>query len=380
MQKVGIVGAGITGRLIAFECARRGMTVTIFDEHARDAMDSCAHAAAAMLAPICEYAHADELVYRLGVDSLSRWVDLIHLLDQHIFFQTEGTLIVSHHQDVAELTHLSERLSRKLAKIAAPAGTVELLHRQAIVELEPALGERFSTGLLVRNEGQVDNRQVMSALGQRLVEHAVEWFDSEKVESVEPHTVRTQRGVRKFDYVVDCRGVGASPEVDGIRGVRGELVVIETNGVRLRRPVRLLHARWPIYVVPRPQHKFIIGASSIESDDMSRISVQSLLELLASSVSLNPAFLSASLVETRVHCRPAYEDNIPRIDRAEGLLRVNGLYRHGFLCGPSIAHVAASLIEGSDAEIDLSDCPEKLVRMLAVGGAMAEARQIMPSL
>ena len=51
--------------------------------------------------------------------------------------------------------------------------------------------------------------------------------------------------------VIDCRGLSARDEQPGLRGVKGEMILIETAEVQLARPVRLIHPRWPLYVIPR---------------------------------------------------------------------------------------------------------------------------------
>jgi glycine oxidase len=38
--------------------------------------------------------------------------------------------------------------------------------------------------------------------------------------------------------------------------------------------------------------------------------------------------------------RPAFADHRPRIDREPGLLRINGLFRHGWLLAPALAEKA----------------------------------------
>ena len=74
-----------------------------------------------------------------------------------------------------------------------------------------------------------------------------------------------------------------------------------------------------------------MGATQIESQDRSPISVRSMLELLSAACSVHPGFAEARLVKTSTHARPAFPDHLPRIQVEPGLIRVNGLYRHGYL-------------------------------------------------
>lgn len=149
----------------------------------------------------------------------------------------------------------------------------------------------------------------------------------------------------KFDVVCDCRGLGARDLFPDLRGVRGELIYLHAPEVEIIRPIRLIHPRYRLYIVPRPNNVYIIGASEIESEEMSPISVRTTLELLSAAYSVHPGFAEARITGSSVNCRPAFSDNLPRISYREGLLSINGLYRHGFLLAPILAEGATSIIE-----------------------------------
>ena len=112
--------------------------------------------------------------------------------------------------------------------------------------------------------------------------------------------------------VIDCRGLAARDTQPELRGVKGELILIETDEVELSRPVRLIHPRWPLYVIPREDNQFMLGATSIEAEDTG-VSVRSALELLGAAYAVHPAFAEARIVEFGSGLRPAFPDNLPRI-------------------------------------------------------------------
>jgi glycine oxidase len=143
--------------------------------------------------------------------------------------------------------------------------------------------------------------------------------------------------------VIDCRGLAARGDLPELRGVKGEIAIVETNEVKLARPVRLLHPRWPLYVVPRPEGRFLIGATSIETEDW-RVSVRSALELLTAAYALHPAFAEARIVELGAGLRPAFPDNLPRIQVSGEKIAVNGLYRHGFLLAPALGELTFNYV------------------------------------
>ena len=122
-----------------------------------------------------------------------------------------------------------------------------------------------------------------------------------------------------------------------MRGVRGEILQLETPEVSLARPVRVMHPRYRIYVVPRAAGQFVVGA-----EDASPISVRSLMELLSATAVVDPAFLEARLLRADVQLRPATPDNQPHLSSVDGATTINGLYRHGFLVGPALVEDALS--------------------------------------
>ncbi len=94
---------------------------------------------------------------------------------------------------------------------------------------------------------------------------------------------------RAFSRIVDCTGRAAIAPGSQLRGVRGEMLYLKTTEVALSRPVRLLHPRIPLYVVPRSDGRFMVGATMIESEHGGPISARSLMELLNAAYTLHPA-------------------------------------------------------------------------------------------
>jgi glycine oxidase len=144
-----------------------------------------------------------------------------------------------------------------------------------------------------------------------------------------------------------------------LRGVRGERVLIQTSDVSLSRPVRLLHPRQPIYVVPQGHRRFVVGATVIEREDDGPMSLRSALDLLGSAYALHPAFGEASVLEMGAGVRPAFSDNVPRIiiEDTGRVIRVNGAYRHGFLLAPVLARAVADYLSDNRREGPLFAAP-----------------------
>lgn len=115
--------------------------------------------------------------------------------------------------------------------------------------------------------------------------------------------------------------------------------------VTLQRPTRLVHPRYPIYIAPKEDHLFVIGATEIESDDLSPASVRSALELMSAAYAVHSGFAEARIVEIATQCRPTLPDNLPAVRQsAPRVLEINGLYRHGFMIAPAMLDVVLQLL------------------------------------
>jgi glycine oxidase len=60
------------------------------------------------------------------------------------------------------------------------------------------------------------------------------------------------------------------------------------------------------------------------------------LELLSAAHSVLPELAEARIEHLESNLRPARADNSPFIEHASGLLRINGLFRHGWLIAPAL--------------------------------------------
>jgi glycine oxidase len=49
-----------------------------------------------------------------------------------------------------------------------------------------------------------------------------------------------------------------------------------------------------------------------------------------------PELAEARIVHSESNLRPALPDNLPRIEVQDGIARINGLFRHGWLIAPAL--------------------------------------------
>lgn len=340
-----VLGAGLMGRLMAVSLAREGFRVELYDRSGPDAGESAAYVAAAMLSPLAESVDAEPLVVRLGRASLERWPELLSNLPLPVFFQRKGTLVLWHIQDRDQAIQFGRRLHQHDELFGKEERPRELSGSE-IEQYEPALARRFSKAIYLPEEGQLDNRALLRSLGSALLECGVHTHWQTEVS---PDQISA-------DWIIDCRGLGARPDWNTLRGVRGEVIRVHAPDVGLSRPIRLLHPRYPIYIAPKPDGVYVIGATQIETDDTSPVSARSALELLSALYTVHPAFGEARVLEMASQCRPALPDNLPVIRwNGDRVIQINGLYRHGYLVAPALLDAALELIRhaaGSATDFD----------------------------
>ena len=324
---VSIIGAGIAGAWQALLFALAGHDVTLHERGGAAMTDSTSHWAGGMLAPWCESETAEPVISRLGERALDLWRR--ELPDTPF----NGSLVVAHSRDRSDF----ERFARLTSGY-------QRLDRCGLAALEPSLEGRFREALFFPAEGHVEPRHVLPKLHERIVAAGGSIRFNSDVSAEELDGI-----------VIDCRGLSARDKEVELRGVKGEMILIETGEIKLSRPVRLLHPRWPLYVIPREDNLFMLGATSIEAEDTG-VSVRSALELLGAAYSVHPAFAEARIVEFGSGLRPAYPDNLPRIVIRDRMIAVNGLYRHGFLVAPALAEMTLAYVERGQIDNEVMRC------------------------
>jgi glycine oxidase len=331
-QSIAIRGAGVVGLWQALTLARSGHDVTLYERSAEPFADACSLYAGAMLAPRCEQESAEPIIRDLGQRGIALW------RETYPDTMANGTLVVALHRDRAELD-----------RFARMTGGHRRLSASELAALEPVLNDRFAGALYYEEEAHLAPEGALRFL----------------LDAVLAQGVALRLGDGKMpeghDLVIDCRGLGAKDDLPSLRGVRGERIVVRSRDVALTRPVRLLHPRFPLYVVPWGDGLYMIGATLIESEEVGAITVRSALNLLSTAYAVDPAFAEAEIVRQGAGARPVFPDNRPRIIGGKGYIYVNGLYRHGFLLAPVLAELVASFIAtgATDPEVFREDLAQR---------------------
>ncbi|WP_147125957.1 FAD-dependent oxidoreductase [Shimia ponticola] len=314
MADVTVIGAGVAGLTAAYTLHQRGVGVRLFDPKGPPGPHACSWWAGGMLAPECEGAITEEPVVRHGRTAAAFWSQITNVTHN-------GTLVVAPERDRADLTRFAQRTENHAT-----------LDSASIADLEPELEGRHRRGLFFAQEAHVDPRAALADLWGAVENAGI----TVETAAAEPANINGR--------VLDCRGFAAQHELPSLRGVRGEMIVLRSAEITLNRPVRLLHPRHPLYIVPRANGLFMLGATQIESASRAQVTARSALELLSAAYALDPRFAEAEIIEMGTDLRPAFPDNIPRVVKRGNVLHLNGLFRHGFLMSPALAAQAADYL------------------------------------
>lgn len=336
-KKIAVIGAGISGLLAACMNAEKGYQVTIFEKQDFPPVNPST-IAGGMMAPYSEIDTLPLNFVNAGVKGIDMWKAMLDDGADFVFSK-EGSLFVAHPADEVYLDRFVHHLH-------SVSGSWQWVNEKEICALEPDLRSRFSKGIYIPEEAHLVPLLALEALFKKFISLNGEMIRQE----AQPDELMLD-----YDWVIDCRGY--APQFDqNLRGIKGEILLIRNLEFSLTRPVRLMHPRYPLYIVPRPDHVFAVGATAIENadEDDGLVMLRSAMELMSACYSLHPSFGESKVLDMSSGIRAAYQDNLPRIiiDGEKRYIRSNGLFRHGYLLSPIMARCIAHYIETGEENED----------------------------
>ncbi|MEA2460936.1 MAG: glycine oxidase [Actinomycetota bacterium] len=356
-RDVAIIGGGVIGAAIGWECVRRGLSVTLIDEEPGEGASSVA---AGMLAPVTElhYGENDLLAFNLRSASLfPEWVDeLEEATGSDVGFRRTGTIMVA--RDADEHASL-QRVWQHQTSLDLKA---ERLRGSETISLEPGLSTRIRSGVLVPDDHQVDPDALTRALLRACSDRGVS-FVANKVTSlsVEENAVvglqlngGEKLACRRVVIAAGCRSgeIGGLPNgvVIPVRPVKGQLVELRSpSGTPIiERNVRGAD----VYLVPRRDGRLVVGATVEELGFDTTVTAGAVLELLRDAYELVPGVAELEVTRLRAGLRPGTPDNAPLIGPlgVDGAFLATGHFRNGVLLAPATALAVAEMLAEGDAE------------------------------
>ena len=334
-----VIGAGIIGRLLAWRLKSSGSQVTLYEASSRHSQGSASAAAGGLLTPLQESLFSrSPRIWDMGRDAVARWEEIAKSLKVSYALKARGSLVMaSGDGQVADRAHFAEQVNRfGLTK------HLQKLQGAELFEYEPGLrGGYIDSAFHIDCEGAIDTSVILECLLNDFADQGGLLRFEDEIQTIDDgHVVTTKGKSYRYAQVFDTRGLGAKKDLPNLRPVRGELVMVRRPELTLESPLRLLNHRYPLYIVPRTEQRFALGATQLESHNDGPVTVQSALELLYAAWQVHPEFRYAEIVDMKAQCRPTLPSDEPVIERANRTTRINGLYRNGFLLAPYLVEQA----------------------------------------
>jgi glycine oxidase len=344
-----IIGAGLIGLSIAFELAERGATVRVYDR--AEPGRAASWAGAGMLAPYSDRVH-DEALVALCASSLRQYPAFVERVraaggaDPHL--RLSGVVHAAFNGD--QLEKLAQQFSG-LRRRGVPS---EMLDRSAVLAAEPWIGARAVGGLLVHEEGCVDNRRLGRALVSACQARGVSLAQTSSV-SVECDDrrvlgVRTDLGFVSAGAVINACGAWAAllagaPAacVPRVKPIKGQMIALAAPAGLVRRPTWVADA----YLVPRDDGRLLVGATVESAGFDERVTAEGSHALLHAALAAAPSLGSFAVTESWAGLRPGTPDGLPFLGPTpvEGFFLATGHYRNGILLAPVTARLIADSVE-----------------------------------
>jgi glycine oxidase len=351
-----VVGGGVVGLCCAWRLAQGGADVLVLDR--ADPPAGATRVAAGMLAPIGELAFGEPELLRMTVAAAERYPDFVAELEAASGlgsgFTQHGALHIALDRDEAAELRRVHDLQRSLGLGA------EWLPPRRCRALEPGLTPSFNGGVHAPDEATIDPRRMTAALLAALADSGVEVRSNANVaasllEGDRLEGVRTGSGEElRAAHTVLATGAWSGTEEwlpeaarPPVRPVKGQ--ILELRSADGEAPCGRILASERVYLVPRPDGRLIVGATTEERGFDATVTAGGVHELLREAYRLLPEVAEMELVEAMAGLRPGTPDNLPLIGHSEieGLVLASGHYRNGILLAPITGEAIAGLLSGA---------------------------------
>ena len=355
-----VIGGGIIGLVTAWRAAQRGLRTTVADPAPGG---GAAQVAAGMLAAVTELHYGEETLLSLNVASAQRYpsfaAELEEASGQQTGYRACGTLSVALDADdrafLKELHALQQRCGLES----------EWLTGRECRRLEPMLAPSVRGGLRVDGDHQADPRRLVAALliaceragvdfryaaAQRVTVSGDRATGAVLDDGTELTAGQTVLATGSYTGQVGGLPPGLLPPLRPVKGQVLRLRVPDAYAPFLSRTVRAVVRGGHIYLVPRADGEFVIGATSEEMGWDTTVTAGGVYELLRDAHELVPGLTELPLTETSAGLRPASPDNAPLLGPTAlpGLHVAAGHYRHGILLTAVTGDVMGELLTSGE--------------------------------
>ena len=338
-----VVGGGIMGCACAWELARRGCRVILFERSVPGAEASSA--AAGILGTGVEHQEGGPLA------SLAR--ESRRLYPRFVRELTRRTGIDPEYRECGVLRVDFRRRSGP-----------RVLDRRALRRLEPSLSERLVSGVHYPRDARVNPRLLLRALRIAAARDGVVFRTGAYVRRVVMQGERAvgialdDGEVVRAKHVVVAAGSwttlveGTGLPAGAVVPARGQIVELETPEPLLHRVVYGPRA----YLVPRDDGRVLVGSTLEFVGYRREVTAGAVHDLLGAAIRLVPALAGAEYRSSWSNFRPYTKSELPLIGPTDvsGLVLATGHYRNGILLAPVTAAIVGAFVRGTRPPVSLS--------------------------
>jgi glycine oxidase len=352
-RSVVVVGGGIMGCACAWELARRGLSVILFERSVPGAEASSA--AAGILGASVEYP-GDGPLARLARESRRLYPSFVRELQRKTGIDPE----------YRECGVLEVDFRKRPPRAALPrrSSPPRLLDGRGLRRLEPALSARLVSGVLYSRDARVNPRLLLRALRIAAARDGVVFRTGAYVRRVvvkgdravgialdDGDVVRANHVVvaaGSWTTLVEGTGLGAGAVVPA----RGQIVELETPEPLLERVVMGPRA----YLVPRDDGRVLVGSTLEFVGYRREVTAGAVHDLVGAAIRLVPALADAAFRSSWSSFRPYTKNELPLIGTTgvPSLFLATGHYRNGILLAPATAAIVGALVRGTRPPVAVS--------------------------
>ena len=362
-MKVLIVGGGIIGCATAYELAKAGCQVAVFERATPGAEASSA--AAGLLAPLGE--SNDTNFARLALASWRLYPGVVDELQRRtgidVEYVTRGTIYP-----------MSATQTRRDADawVLNKEFGVEVLEGADVQALEPALSPKIRHAIFVKGDHWLNNQRLVLAYAQAAVSAGAELNTGCNVSRL------VVEGSRVRALVTDGERVDGDAVLLAAGAWSAELMAPIGSGLRIepRRGQMIALAHVPpiltycvhgeAYMAPRPSGELVIGATVERAGFQRAVTAEGIAGLLRAAIELVPSLRELPIARTWCGFRPWAPDSLPVLGPwpgVDGLFVATGHFRNGILLAPITARLMTEWITGAEPSVSVKDfLPDRFAR------------------
>jgi glycine oxidase len=353
--KVLVVGGGIIGCAAAYELAKAGCRVAVFERATPGAEASSA--AAGLLAPIDDSAETN--FARLALASWRLYPDVVRELQERtgidVEYVTRGTIYptsaAQKRRDVGAWADIEEF-------------GVKVLEDDDVHRLEPALCPMIRHAIFVKGDHWLNNQKLVLAYAQAAAAAGVELKTGCNVSRLVVEEGRARglvtEGERvEGDAILLAAGAWSGELMAGlglplrIEPRRGQMIALA------HVPPVLTHCvHGEVYMAPRPSGELLIGATVERAGFQRAVTAEGIAGLLRAAIELVPSLRDLPIARTWCGFRPWAPDSLPVLGPwpgVEGLFVATGHFRNGILLAPITARLMTEWITGREPSLAMKD-------------------------